>query len=129
MDEKKLWKRFAELDINYKLEILQTALHSLHCTEQRAKELYDTITAELERRWKLDTLARTWNSEREKLILSKLKNTTRKTKKQKLLKYVDEIASLRQNGVGWRKISDYIRKTHKMRVSAETLRQSFKDIL
>ncbi|MEM0147955.1 MAG: hypothetical protein QW139_02960 [Candidatus Micrarchaeaceae archaeon] len=129
-----LWLRFAKLPDEAKTDTLAQAL-SIH--PDQAKNILEAIYKNLQ---KQDIILKAVHMKAlitkddqaviDKIKIEKLKK--RKPKRSKLenrLKfYYFEIDKLRKENISYRKIAGYLRSDHKIKVSAESLRQIYKKL-
>jgi len=133
------WYVFYKMSTDAKIFTLSQALD---IPQAQAQEILDKITNEIKRQETLLALAHQKASISDKqaqeieqlkrLRISK-KTTVKKHiegKQERLirLRYYHEIQKLRQEGFGWRAISDYIKQNHKKTISFTTLKRNFEKI-
>jgi len=119
-----------------------TLSQALDIPQAQAQEILDKITNEIKRQETLLALAHQKANisdkqaqeieQLKKLRISK-KTSNRKAiegKQERLirLRYYHEIERLRQEGFGWRAISDYIKQNHHKSISFTTLKRDFEKI-
>jgi len=133
------WYVFYKMSTDAKLFTLTQALD---IPQQQAQEILDKITNEIKRQETLLALAhqkanisdkQAQEIEQLKRLRISKKTTVKKHiegKQERLirLRYYHEIQKLRQEGFGWRAISDYIKQNHKKTISFTTLKRNFEKI-
>lgn len=134
---KRYWKIFARMTIPEKVYTLQQCFS---ISEQDAHRLIEKICSELERQELLFKYAHSKQqeklSERDKEKLQRLKELRvaylkkRKGRKRELirLRYFWTIRELRQKGLGWRAIAEYLRKNHKFQISHVQLMKIYTEL-
>jgi len=133
------WYVFYKMSSDAKIFTLSQALD---IPQQEAQEMLDKITNEIKRQETLLALAHQKASisdkqaqeieQLKKLRISKKTSVKKHVegKQERLirLRYYHEIARLRQEGFGWRAISDYIKQNHHKSISFTTLKRAFEKI-
>jgi len=119
-----------------------TLSQALDIPQAQAQEILDKITNEIKRQETLLALAhqKANISDKQAQEIEQLKKLriSKKTSKRKAiegkqerlirLRYYHEIERLRQEGFGWRAISDYIKQNHHKSISFTTLKRDFEKI-
>jgi len=119
-----------------------TLSQALDIPQAQVQEMLDKITNEIKRQETLLALAhqKANISDKQAQEIEQLKKMriSKKTSKKKpiegkqerliRLRYYHEIERLRQEGFGWRSISEYIRQNHHHRISFTTLKRAFEKI-
>jgi hypothetical protein len=133
------WYVFYKMSSDAKIFTLSQALD---IPQAQAQEILDKITNEIKRQETLLALAHQKANISDKQAqeieqLKKLRISKKTSKKKPIegkqerlirLRYYHEIERLRQEGFGWRAISDYIKQNHHKSISFTTLKRDFEKI-
>jgi len=133
------WYIFYKMTNDSKLFTLSKALD---IPQAQAQEMLDKIANEIKRQETLLALihqkANISDKQIEEIEQLKRLRISKKTSKRKTiegkqerlirLRYYHEIEKLRQEGFGWRAISDYIKQNHHKTISFTTLKRNFEKI-
>ena len=133
MKPKNYFAVFAKMPLEAKIFTLQRALS---CHPDEAKEIIEKLENELKYQETLLSLTQRKASitEQETALIDKIKKVrlsdrrrSREGKQTRLirLRYFTEIEKLRKEGIGWRKISEYIRIYHHKQISHVTIRNAY----
>jgi len=133
------WYVFYKMTNDSKLFTLSKALD---IPQAQAQEILDKVEQEIKRQETLLALAhqKANISDKQAQEIEQLKRLriSKKTSKKKpiegkqerliRLRYYHEIEKLRQEGFGWRSISDYIKQNHHKTISFTTLKRAYEKI-
>ena len=133
MNPKNYFVVFAKMPIEAKVFTLQRALN---CHPDKAKEIIEKLENELKYQETLLSLTqrKAHITEKETELIDKIKRIrlsdrrrSKEGKQEKLirLRYFWEIDKLRKEGIGWRKIAEYIRIYHHKKISHVTIRNAY----
>ena len=133
MKPKNYFSVFAKMPIEAKIFTLQRALN---CHPDEAKAIIEKLETELKYQETLLSLTQRKShiTEQETELIDKIKRirlSDRRRKKEGKqtrlirLRYFHEIEKLRKEGLGWRKISEYIRIYHHKQISHVTIRNAY----
>ena len=134
---KRYWKIFAKMNTHEKVYTLQQCFS---ISEQDAHRVIEKVCAELERQELLFKYAHSKQQERlsqqDKEKLQRLKELRvaylkrKKGRKRELirLRYFWTIRELRERGLGWRAIAEYLKKNHKFQISHVQLMKIYTEL-
>ena len=133
MKPKNYFSVFAKMPLEAKIFTLQRALN---CHPDEAKEIIEKLENELKYQETLLSLVqrKAHITEQETTLIDKIKKIrlsdrrrSKEGKQEKLirLRYFHEIEKLRKEGLGWRKIAEYIRVYHHKKISHVTIRNAY----
>ncbi len=133
MKPKNYFSVFAKMPLEAKIFTLQRALN---CHPDEAKEIIEKLENELKYQETLLSLVqrKAHITEQETTLIDKIKRIrlsdrrrSREGKQEKLirLRYFHEIERLHKEGIGWRKIAEYIRIYHHKKISHVTIRNAY----
>ncbi len=133
MKPKNYFAVFAKMPLEAKIFTLQRALN---CHPDEAKEIIEKLEDELKYQETLLSLTqrKAHITEKETELIDKIKRIrlsdrrrSKEGKQEKLirLRYFHEIEKLRKEGLGWRKIAEYIRVYHHKKISHVTIRNAY----
>ena len=133
MKPKNYFSVFAKMPLEAKIFTLQRALN---CHPDEAKAIIEKLENELKYQETLLSLTqrKAHITEHETELIDKIKRVrlsdhrrSREGKQTRLirLRYFSEIEKLRKEGLGWRKIAEYIRIYHHKKISHVTIRNAY----
>ncbi len=133
MKPKNYFSVFAKMPLEAKIFTLQRALN---CHPDEAKEIIEKLENELKYQETLLSLVqrKAHITEQESELIDKIKKIRLKDKRRKRegkkerlirLRYFWEIDKLRKEGLGWRKIAEYIRTYHHKQISYVAIRNAY----
>ena len=133
MKPKNYFSVFAKMPLEAKIFTLQRALN---CHPDEAKKIIEKLENELKYQETLLSLVqrKAHITEQESELIDKIKKIRLKDKRRKKegkkerlirLRYFWEIDKLRKEGLGWRKIAEYIRTYHHKQISYVAIRNAY----
>jgi len=133
MKPKNYFSVFAKMPLEAKIFTLQRALN---CHPDEAKKIIEKLENELKYQETLLSLVqrKARITEQESELIDKIKKIRLKDKRRKKegkkerlirLRYFWEIDRLRKEGLGWRKIAEYIRTYHHKQISYVAIRNAY----
>ena len=133
MKPKNYFSVFAKMPLEAKIFTLQRALN---CHPDEAKAIIEKLETELKYQETLLSLTqrKAHITQKETELIDKIKRirlSDRRRKKEGKqerlirLRYFHEIEKLRKEGLGWRKIAEYIRIYHHKQISHVTIRNAY----
>ena len=133
MKPKNYFSVFAKMPIEAKIFTLQRALN---CHPDEAKAIIEKLETELKYQETLLSLTQRKShiTEQETELIDKIKRVRLSDRRRKKegkqerlirLRYFHEIEKLRKEGLGWRKISEYIKTYHHKQISHVTIRNAY----
>ena len=133
MKPKNYFSVFAKMPLKAKVFTLQRALN---CHPDEAKAIIEKLETELKYQETLLSLTqrKAHITEQETTLIDKIKRVRLSDRRRKKegkqerlirLRYFHEIEKLRKEGLGWRKIAEYIKTYHHKQISHVTIRNAY----